>query len=194
MNRISAYFPLIIAALLAAATFWLEQVVRNEYQDRHSNLSHDPDLIANNIAVDRFDVEGNRITRITAQRLHHFPDNDSAELTAPIITMTRNARLTTFSSNTATAYNETKTVVMSGNVRGSRPAAGDAPGTTLATDELTVLTDDEIARTVQPVTLTHGAATLTGVGAEWNNLTGQFAVKSFTRTTFPPRKTHEAEP
>ena len=146
MNRLSAYFPLIIVALLAATTFWLEQVVSNEIREGLGNKRHDPDLIVNNASIDRFDTDGKRISRITASQLRHYPDDDTADLTDPVITLTRDARPSVFSSKTAHADNASKIVVMRDSVRGTRAAGADSAMQTLETEELTVLTDDEIAR------------------------------------------------
>jgi lipopolysaccharide export system protein LptC len=190
MNRVGSFFPLIIAALLAAATFWLEQVVRNESHGNLGNTRHDPDLVAQHVSIDRYDATGKRITRITATQLQHYPDNDTADVTSPVVTMTRDARPTVFTSTFARVYNETKVVIMSGNVHGNRAATGDSPAFNLTTEELKVLTDDEIASSEQPVAITHGTASMTGVGMEWNNITGLFSIKSLSRSTFPPRTTH----
>jgi len=187
MNRLSTHFPLIIAALLALATFWLEQVVRNEYRNGEGNTRHDPDFVVNQVTIKRFDIDGKRISQMTATKLQHYPDDDTADLTDPAITLLRDARPTLFSSKTAHANNDTKIVTMQGNVRGERAAGAGIPAQTMTTEELTVLTDDEIARTDKPVTLTRGAAQLTGIGAEWNNLSGQLTINSQVHVTLPPK-------
>lgn len=189
-NRIGTYFPLIIAALLAATTFWLERVVNNESTGNRANLRHDPDLIANNVTIDRYDETGKHITHIISERGYHYPDDDTAELIHPVVTFMRQGAPAVFSSEKAHAENATKVVVMQGNVKGRRAASGETPAMTVDTDELTVLTDDEIARTDQPVLLTYGAASMSGVGMEWNNLTGLFTVNKQARTTFPPKTQH----
>jgi len=189
-DRIGTYFPLIIAALLAATTFWLEQVVSNEIHDSKGNLRHEPDLIANQVVIDRFDETGKHITHITSVRGFHYPDDDTADFFEPVVTFMRAGQPAVFSSKKAHAENATKVVEMLGDVKGNRAAIGNTPAMTMNTDALTVLTDDEIARTDQPVVLTHGAASITGVGMEWNNLTGVFTVNNQARTTFPAHKQH----
>lgn len=187
MNRISAYFPLMIAALLAATTFWLERVVSNEIREGLGNKRHDPDLIVHHASIDRFDNQGKRISRITATQLQHYPDDDTADLIDPVITLTRDARPTVFTSKTAHADNASKVVVMRDSVRGNRAAGADSPMQTLETEELTVLTDDEIARTDKPVFMTQGASKLSGIGAEWNNLSGVFTIHREVRVVIMPK-------
>lgn len=190
-NRVSIHFPLIIAAILAAATFWLERVVNNETPGSKSNLRHDPDLIAEGITIDRFNPQGKHITHITSERIQHYPDDDTADMTKPVVTFMREEPPAVFSSDTAHAENTTKVVTMNGHVKGDRAALEQSPAMSLRTDTLTVLTDDEIAKTSQPVVLTRGTATITGVGMEWNNLTGIFKINSHARTTFQPKTHHD---
>lgn len=187
MNRLSAYFPLIIAALLAATSFWLERVVSSEIREGLGNKRHDPDLIAHQVAIDRFDADGRRISRITASQMQHYPDDDTADLVNPVITLTRDERPAVFSSKAGHADNASKVVVLRDTVRGTRAASGDSPMQTLETEELTVLTDDEIARTDKPVFMTQGASQLSGIGAEWNNLTGIFTIDREVRAVLTPK-------
>lgn len=190
-NRLSTHFPLIIAAILAAATFWLERVVNNEAPGGKSNLRHDPDLIAEGITIDRFNPQGKHITNITSERMQHYPDDDTADMTKPVVTFMRKQPPAVFSSDSAHAENTTKIVTMHGNVKGNRAALAAAPAMSLRTDFLTILTDDEIAKTDKPVVLTRGTAIITGIGMEWNNLTGVFKVNHQARTTFQPKTHHD---
>lgn len=186
MNRLSRHFPLIIAALLAAVSFWLEQVVSNEYRAGLGNKRHDPDLIVDKASIDRYDQQGKRISRITGSQLKHYPDDDTAHITDPVVTLTRDTRPVIFSSQFATADNNTKIIVMRDKVHGLREATPSSPMQTLDTDVLTVLTDDEIARTKSPVSMTQGGSHLSGIGAEWNTITGMFTIDRMVRATLQP--------
>jgi len=187
MNRVTAHFPLIIVALLAIASFWLEQVVRNEHHDSLGKQRHDPDAIVERFSVERFDDSGKLQSRLTARQLQHYPDDDTADILSPVLTLTRDARPVVFSSERAHAGNTTKIVVLQGSVRGERKATDHEPAQVLTTEELTVLTDEEIARTHLPVLYTQGGARLDGIGAEWNNLTGLLQIHSQVRAEIPPR-------
>lgn len=187
MKRISSLFPLIIAALLAAASFWLEYVVRNETRSGLGKDRHDPDTIIENFKLERFDAGGALRSRMLASKLTHYPDDDTADIEAPSMSFIQEGRSTTFRSEHAVADNRQKSLLMIGKVRGERPASGDLPGQTLKTDELTVWTDDEIARTRHPVSFTHGNARLDGIGAEWNNITGLLKIQQHVRAVLPAK-------
>lgn len=156
MNRLSTHFPLIIAACWRLPrSGWNRLYATNIVAGKETTATI---RISSSIKFrsKRFDVEGKRVSQMTASLLQHYPDDDTADLTDPVITLLRDARPTIFSSRTAHANNDTKVVIMQGDVRGERAAGADQPAQTMATEELTVLTDDEIARTDKPVALTRG--------------------------------------
>ncbi|MDQ7988753.1 MAG: LPS export ABC transporter periplasmic protein LptC [Candidatus Dactylopiibacterium sp.] len=184
MKRVTSFFPLLIVALLAMASFWLQYVVSNENRTGLGGDRHDPDAIVHDFSITRFDTTGQKRSSLQAERLTHFPDTDSSDLLAPKITfLNKDGRTTTFVSETAVANNRDRTVLMLGKVRGHTPASGGQTEQTLLSDELEVLVDDEIGRTRQPVTFLQGASRLDGIGAEWNNITGQLRLQSHVRAT-----------
>lgn len=185
MRRISTLFPLLIVALLAIATFWLEYVVSNEAREGLGKDRHDPDSIITNFTVERFDATGSLRSRMHANKLTHYPDDDTADIEAPRISFIQEARVTTFSSHNAVADNRQRTLLMVGKVRGERPAGLSHEAQSLTTDEMTVWTDDEIARTKLPVYFQQGQSRLEAIGAEWNNITGILQLNSHVRATLP---------
>lgn len=185
MKRISTIFPLLIVALLAIATFWLEYVVSNETREGLGKDRHDPDSIITNFTVERFDTTGSLRSRLHADKLTHYPDDDTADIEAPRISFIQEARVTTFSSHHAVADNRKRTLLMLGNVRGDRVANTAQEAQTLTTDEMTIWTDDEIARTQLPIHFQQGRTRLDAIGAEWNNITGILQLNSHVTATLP---------
>lgn len=186
MKRLSSLFPLLVMALLAMASFWLEYIVRSETPAGLGRDRHDPDAVVHDFSVTRFDAEGKKRSTLTASRLTHFPDNDTAELLAPRINFVQDQRSTSFVSETGLADNRQRKVTLLGKVVGNSPASAERPEQTLHTDELVVLVDDEIGSTRQPVAYTYGKSSLEGVGAEWNNITGQLKILRNVRAVIPP--------
>lgn len=194
MKRLSSLFPLIIVALLAGASFWLEYVVRNETREGLGKDRHDPDAIVHNFKVERFDKTGTLNSRLLANKLTHYPDNDTAEVEAPRISFMRNDQVTTFRSEHALADDRQHILTMIGKVQGERPAKGQQLAQTLATDELMVWTDDEIARTQHPIIFTQGKSKLEAIGAEWNNISGQLQLNKHVQAILPGRPAQPATP
>lgn len=190
MNRPGSLFPLLIVALLAAASFWLEYIVRLEVRSGLGNNRHDPDSIVENFTLNTFDAEGRLQSQLTASRLTHYPDDDSSEVEAPIIRFLGEGRLATFTSRKGLVSSGGEQLTLRENVRGERPPQGGAPRQILMTEELQVFKREEIARTALPFVLTHGNMQLQGVGAQWNNLTGRFDVLQQLQAQLPGRQSN----
>ncbi|MEI6414504.1 MAG: LPS export ABC transporter periplasmic protein LptC [Pseudomonadota bacterium] len=72
-------------SLLAAATWWLQE---RSTPERHSgDRAHVPDQTAYGIQVTLLGQEGLPSRHLLATSLTHYPDDDSTELTAPVLTV-----------------------------------------------------------------------------------------------------------
>ncbi len=82
MTRFSQLFPLLLLAVLAGLTFWLDQAVQ---EGVHGNGAerHDPDYIAEKIIAHRMDANGDIKHTLYAERMTHYPDDDSTHLVSP---------------------------------------------------------------------------------------------------------------
>ena len=172
MKRLSALYPILIVGFLAAGSFWLEYVVRNERPAGLGNDRHEPDAVIEKFETTRFDKNGRLQALVVGQRLHHYPDDNSADIDAPVVTFTNTNHPLRIASNTARITDEARKVVMTGKVRGIRPATPTSAEQTLATEEMTVFTEDEVALSYKPTTFTQGDTRIDGSSAEWNNATG----------------------
>lgn len=187
MNSRLPSFPLIIAAVLALSTWWLQYVVSYTRSTPNSGEHGMPDAIVENAHIDRFDAKGKLDMNITARTITHFPEDDSAELIVPVVRLIGNERDSQWRSEKAQISSGGDKVLLSGNVRGTRAAFADQPAMTLNTNALTLLTHDEIARTNEPVVIQRGASRIDASGLEWNNLEGTLVLQQVT-TTLPNGK------
>lgn len=167
----AALLPLMILALLAGFTFWLEQTSQGEPRASGAKARHDPDFWVDRFTLRRFDTKGNLLHALTAKRLEHFPDDDSTEVAAPHL-QSFGRRETQTVANTAWLDKEGKHVRLEGDVRVIRPGEGKDPETVITTSVLHVTPDDETAETSAPVTITQGQSVVHGAnGMELNNKT-----------------------
>jgi lipopolysaccharide export system protein LptC len=169
MKYSGSLFPLLLAGILAAVTFWLQQVAEPGGVDRSGRLRHDPDYIVEKFSVRRFNADGKLQHTLTAPFMSHYPDDDSTVLTSPQIVFhgTPPSRL---SGNTAHVSKDAKEVVLDGNVNMVR-AGVDAPDTVVSTARLNIFPDDEIARSESAVTITKGLTVINGTGLAMDNKT-----------------------
>ncbi|HEY1181101.1 MAG TPA: LPS export ABC transporter periplasmic protein LptC [Rhodocyclaceae bacterium] len=164
----SALFPLLMLLLLAGLTFWLERASQQE-TTVSGKTRHDPDYIVNNFTIKRFDAQGKLYQTLTANEMRHYPDDDSTEAEMPYMTYHRGLK-TFINADKAWIDSGGKTIQMERNVR-VRHESAKGPETVLTTSTLTVLSDEEIARTKAPVTITQGGTVIHGIGLESNNKT-----------------------
>lgn len=164
----STLFPLVMLLLLAGLTLWLERT--SQPQAVVSGKSrHDPDYIVNNFTITRFDANGKLYQTLTAKEMRHYPDDDSTQADMPHLVYHRD-RKTYISADQAWIDSGGKTVELEQNVR-VRHENLKGPETVLTTTTMTVLTEEEIARTKAPVTITKGGTVIRGIGMESNNKT-----------------------
>ena len=81
-------FPLALMLSLALLTFYLERMVRDE-DGPPSARRHDPDYVITNFTSTTFDRDGMPLNVLSAERMLHFPDDDSTELEAPRVVQTK---------------------------------------------------------------------------------------------------------
>ena len=77
---------------------------------------------------------------------------------------------------------------LTGNVDIQRPGNAASQPLRIRTEVLTVLTDDEIAKTDKPIHMTLGKASVDAVGMVANNATQQIALGGRGEISYPPRQ------
>jgi lipopolysaccharide export system protein LptC len=175
----SQLFPIIILSVLATLTFWLQSAI-NTGTDKHSGkLRHDPDAVAENFVVRRFDESGLVKYRLTGPYLVHYPDDDSSEIKSPtLISYRPNAPQVSITSNFAKVTSKGEIAYLWDDVRIIRAATAEHPELLARSPDLTVQTDAGFAFTNSPVEITQGQSWITGVGAQIDNNNSTFVLQS----------------
>ncbi|MDB5814969.1 MAG: lptC [Rhodocyclales bacterium] len=172
IRRLPALFPLLIAALLALATYWLQFVVSNERTANVGNERGDPDTIIEHFHVDKFDERGRLTMKIDADLLKHYPKDDSADLMQPRVHFVSLNRDSTWRSDKAHITERGDHIQLIDNVHGVRAATPTSLEEILTTSEAELQTRDEIARIDKPLTFTQGMTRIDAIRGEWNNIEG----------------------
>ncbi len=170
MDRFTAAFPLLLVAVLAALTFWLEHVVQPPAAPNDGSTRHDPDYIVENFVAVRMGPDGMRLHQLEADRMLHYPDDDSTHLDAPrLVKFDHEAITLSITSRTARVSSEGETVDFQDDVRAVRTATPTQSELVLSTDFLHVVPDKDYARTDRPVTIVDANTQVTAVGLELFN-------------------------
>ena len=175
----SQTFPIILLALLAGLTFWLQKTITGDDAKHDGKLRHDPDAIAENFMVRRLDETGHIKYRLTAPYLAHFPDDDSSELKSPtLISYRPDAPTVTITARQAKTTAKGETIYLSNDVTIRRAATPKRPEMLVRMADLTAQPDAGFAFTDSPVEVTQGQSWIKGVGAHLDNNTSLLVLKS----------------
>lgn len=186
-------FPVALMAALAGVTFWLDRTTLSDDNGNNGKYRHDPDYMVNNFHVRRFDADGALQHSLTAQRMLHYPDDDSTRVFAPRLTYHRTPP-THLAADTAWLDKDGKHVELDGNVHIVRESIDDRPPTQIDTSVLYAAPDDEFAHTDAPVTITQGRTVINGTGLETNNKTHISVLYGPVKGTIYPRQAEPANP
>ncbi len=158
-----ALLPLVLLGFLAALTFWLKQAAQLGDFGDGAKQRHDPDFYVEQFSIRRYGEDGALLDTLVADKMLHFPDDDSTDVVAPRLTY-QGQEATVVTANNAWLDKEGKHVRMTGDVRVVQSGGGDKPDTVMTTSVLYVTPDDKYAHTDAPVTITQGQTVVNGNG------------------------------
>lgn len=185
MDRFTAAFPLLLVAALAALTLWLEHLVQGPEPASDGSTRHDPDYIVENFVAVRMGPDGMRLHQLEAERMRHYPDDDSTHLESPLLLKFENETVTlSITSRTARVSSEGETIDFHDDVRAVRKATPTQSELVLTTDFLHVVPDKDYARTDRPVTIVDANTQVTAVGLELFNEAKVVKLLSNVRGTY----------
>lgn len=189
MERFTTAFPLILVALLAALSYWLENTVQAPTPPRDGSARHDPDYIVDGLVAARMGPDGLRLHQLEAERMVHYPDDDSTHLDKPRLLQYDGDRLAmSITATDAQVSSEGKTVDFNGDVRAVRLATPQHSELVLTTDHLHVVPDEDFATTERPVRIVDANTQVTAVGLELNNKTQVMKLMSNVRGIYVQKK------
>lgn len=172
IDRLTAWFPIVLLAAVAAVTVWLDRQVQPTEAASNGKARHDPDYIVDNFTVTRIGPDGAVGYRLNARRMLHYPDDDTTFLEAPRLVNYRGAKVTvTVTSKTATLSSNGENAYLNDDVRLVRSAYGNRSELTVQTTWLHIIPDSGIAKTDKPVRIQDATTLITSNGLEFNNNT-----------------------
>jgi len=178
----SQLFPIIVLAMLAGLSFWLQSTVDRGETKNDGTLRHDPDSMADNFIVRRFDKTGQIKYRLTGPHFVHFPDDETSELTSPtLISYHPGNPPVTVTGDHAKVTGKGETVFLWDNVVLTRAAAPGRQEMVARMPELTAQPNLGLAFTGSPIEITQGQSWVTGVGAQIDNNNSTLVLHSQVR-------------
>ncbi len=172
MQRLTAWFPVVLLVAVAAVTVWLDRQVQPPEWTRDGKMRHDPDYVVDNFSATRSGPDGIVRYTLSARRMVHYPDDDTTHLDAPkLVNFGKSNETITVTSKTALLSSNGENAYLTDDVRLVRSAYADKSELTMQTSWLHIIPDDDIAKTDKPVKIYDANTLITSVGLEFNNKT-----------------------
>lgn len=186
MEKARAWLPLLPLLLLLAAAYWLNLQVQPLPQIQ-GQQRHDVDYVVDNFSAVTLNLQGNPRFTLAAEKLWHYPDDDTTHLQMPqISSLFADRPPVVTSAQTGTISSKGDDVYLYDEVRVVRPASGDSGEQRFATDYLHVVPDRDWAETNQAVVITSPYNVIRGVGMELDNKARTAKLLSSVRATHEP--------
>ena len=183
--------PLSVLILLIAMTYWLSRVVQLDEIRPNTLTRHDPDLIIENFSALKLGESGDVEYSVNAGRLLHFRDDDSSILEKVIFTAVQsNHPKVTATAPRGQLFKHADggdEVMLDGGVHVVTESDLRYPAIKLDTPKLTVLPDENIARSSDGVVMESATDRLTAKSFLLNTLTRRIVFEG-VNLKFAPRR------
>lgn len=188
-DRLAAACSILILVGLGMLSYFLaQQAERLARPSAPRALTHEPDYFVDRLRLLKANASGDPAVRIEAVRMRHFPDDLTIEFDEPhVVTLTNNRPAIRVTARKGQSPDTGEKTHLSGDVRIVRDANGDNPALVVLTEEATVLLEEKLVLTDQPVDIRMGSNTLSGVGMRMDSQSRQLQVNSQVRGHVAPR-------
>ncbi|MGL4409322.1 LPS export ABC transporter periplasmic protein LptC [Zoogloea sp.] len=176
-GRGHSLFPLVVLILLAGVSIWLERSTSRDARPQSGQIRHEPDFSIDKFTLHRFDQTGKTQYILRGDRLVHFLDDETSEVTRPRLEYLNRPEPMHLESEKATVNKEGDVVVLTDKVYARRAPYQGKPESTLNTERMTIWPDDEKMRTETPVTLTQGQTVITADRMDTHSLSGEIRLQ-----------------
>ena len=202
LTRSTIVFPLILAALLALITFWINLTVEQQGPKIDGSNRHDPDYTMNNFVTTQTDITGKLRYVLAASEMVHYPDDDSTVLQRPRFTQyTVNKPYTQIEGLRGYVSSNGEEVELVDNVKVVRQAFENKGEMQVLTEKLIILPNQDLVKTDSPVVITQAPKTVihaTGMIYDKKNQTVKLLKRVKVHYERPiiakPTKSHAAKP
>lgn len=181
-------YPLIALTVIAGASLWLDRATRVEEPAADGAVQTGPDFSATKTRIVGYAKDGSQRYELIADKLSHFPADDTTQLEQPRLTVFRDDTAFYVSAVSGKVSPGGEQVDLAGDVLARRSRAEGLPELTLRTEALSVWPDPQRARTDQPVRLTQGNTTANALGMESDNLFGTLNLTGQVKVHMPRRQ------
>src|SRR6202140_944973 len=136
LDRLIAWSPVFLLGAFSALTYWLNAQVQPGGAAFDGSGRHDTDLYIEDFKAVSLDPQGHIRQSITARIARHFPDNDTTEFEAPLITFSEPGKPPiSITADRGMITGDQQNAYFTGKVKGIREAAAGEQGRIIVTSE-----------------------------------------------------------
>lgn len=170
LQQLREWFPLLPLLFLLATTYWLNQQVQPLPPKSSGAEPHDPDFVISKISATTFNERGLPRFVLAADKMAHYPVNDSTVLDEPRLTSLYADRPPLYTSaRQGEISSNGDEIFLRGDVKLVRFANATQSEMSFTTDYLHVIPDRDVADTDSPVTIMDASNIVHAVGMQFDN-------------------------
>ncbi len=145
-GRALPLLPMGILLLLAVMTFWLSRFVEDDAARTLANKRHDPDVVVEKFTAQKLSPSGDVQYVVSADKMAHFPDDDSSVLESIVFTATALDRPTVIArAPIGRVIKGGDEIAMEGGVVVNADATGHSPAMQMRTPTLLLVPEKNLA-------------------------------------------------
>jgi lipopolysaccharide export system protein LptC len=188
-EALSSYVPVLLMALLAAATWWL---VKNTPLQGEAAPDvpprHEPDYTMQDFLVQRYAKDGALRVQLEGDVLRHYPDTDTLEIdNVRVRAIGLEGRVTVATARRAVSNSDASEVQLVGDAHVVREAWGQEPQIDMRGEFLHAFLDTERVRSHLPVVVRQNGTEVRADTFEYDNLERIVKFSGHVRATILPR-------
>jgi len=191
-NNLRLWLLVLLVGLLSLASYWVLEIVNNSNGSGAQEVRTRPDYWVENFNFVKMLPSGQNDYRIVGSKLVHYPNDDHADVTLPVMSNLDPARLPMTSRSERgviknIANQSENEVHLYEKVVVNRPKTDQSNHLQLNTEYLLAYPDKHTMETDLPVKIISGDTVTTGVGMKANNETQQMEILADVHSIIPPR-------
>jgi lipopolysaccharide export system protein LptC len=188
-SHIRYWLPLLPLLGLLGGSYWLNQQVQPDSEQPTRNDIHEPDAIVKNFSAIQLGQLGTPRFIMAANKMQHFPDNDTTTLESPRITIITPEHPPIHSASERGAISGKGDVIyLYDNVEILRNANAQRDELRVHTEYLRIIPSKSLINTDKAVHITEGANTVHATGLEIDNNTHFIKLLSNVKAQYVSRK------
>ncbi len=191
-NNLRLWLLVLFVGLLSLASYWVLEIVQSNNVTGGQEVRTRPDYWVENFNFVKMLPSGQNDYRIVGTKLVHYPNDDHADVTLPVMSNLDPSRLPMTSRSERgviknIADQDKNEVHLYEKVVVNRPKTEQSDHLQLDTEYLLAYPNKHTMETDLPVKIISGDTTTTGVGMKANNETQQMVILADVHSIVPPK-------